>query len=94
MTDCELLEQAAKAAGKEPLCWSRQNHGDRAWNPLGDDGDAFRLAMKLKMRVSVGQVDWAGTAWAGAFEDDTMAGTRRAIVRAAAAIGERRRDNA
>jgi hypothetical protein len=69
---------------------------DRYWNPLTDDGDALRLAVQLKRRVSVcvdhTNVDW----WADADTlldicqnagDDPCAATRRAIVRAAAAIG-------
>lgn len=57
MTDRELLELAAKAAGiegqyaflhyfdgeEDGIC-SPGNH--RVWNPLTDDGDALRLAMK------------------------------------------------
>lgn len=54
------------------------------WNPLTDDGDALRLAVKLNidhgnpgMRLSI---DWTPA-------DDPYAATRRAIVRAAAEIG-------
>ena len=57
------------------------------WNPLTDDGDALRLAVKLRMTVDF-DVDAEGctcVAWCrGAdFED---ADPRRAIVRAAAAM--------
>lgn len=56
MTDRELLELAAKAAGigggwewprgaKAPTYW-RDAHGV-AWQPLTDDGDALRLASRL-----------------------------------------------
>jgi len=55
MTDDELLKLAAKAAGLELMHnWS---HGyyliveSETWNPLADDGDAFRLAVKLKISV-------------------------------------------
>jgi len=62
MTDRELLELAAKAAGlrSHTFCefwegmaaYTLQDgwHG-ATWNPLTDDGDAFRLAVKLHMRV-------------------------------------------
>lgn len=61
MKDRELLEAAAKAAGKTIRNW----HGDAAmvqqdergiyvptrWNPLADDADAFRLAVKLRLSI-------------------------------------------
>lgn len=65
MTDRELLERAAKAAesagmptiqteaGPQILARST-NKGEiyRLWNPLTDDGDALRLAVRLGMFVS------------------------------------------
>ena len=67
-------------------CWD--------WNPLTDDGDALRLAVKLRMCVSV-EYDAQAALWRGdsleAFNEslgeDENASTRRAIVRAAAEIG-------
>ena len=54
MTDRELLELAAKAAGLLEMAV-----GDKdiqryllRWNPLTDDGDALRLAVKLGIDVS------------------------------------------
>lgn len=51
-TDRELLELAAKAAGISKQ-WDGslvdRNHPQRVWNPLTDDGDALRLAVKLKL---------------------------------------------
>jgi len=51
MTDRELLELAAKAAGIDVNCVSSDGvHSydtDVIWNPLTDDGDAFRLAAIL-----------------------------------------------
>ncbi len=44
MTDKELLELAAKAAGIKGKAIY--------WNPLTDDGDAFRLAVKLHIDVN------------------------------------------
>lgn len=68
---------------------------DRIWNPLTDDGDALRLAVRLRMDVFF-QSDHDGffTSVEGrcfAYEhhgSDPYAATRLAIVRAAAAIGE------
>jgi hypothetical protein len=107
MTDRELLEAAAKAAGIE--IWFSDNDtpwvgGDKyVWNPLTDDGDALRLAVKLGFTVG----PHLGATYAGVapcpddFEDgkfpiriaqmhndDPYAATRRAIVRAAAEIGK------
>lgn len=70
MTDRELLELAAKAAGYEiegdadhlvaqPGRYAggfsilNDRGGSSLWNPLTDDGDALRLAVKLWMRVEV-----------------------------------------
>ena len=64
MTDRELLELAAKAAG---IALSHWNDGlepyssgegyvlldNRLWNPLLDDGNALRLAVKLGMTISL-----------------------------------------
>jgi hypothetical protein len=94
MTDRELLELAAKAAGLLEMAV-----GDKdiqryllRWNPLTDDGDALRLAVKLKMTMDV--TDKAsgagaiGLKWCSEpCKDDPYAATRRAIVRAAAEIG-------
>jgi hypothetical protein len=103
LTDRELLEAAAKAAGIELRDWydSAQafnlalSHSRSWWNPLTDDGDALRLAVKLRLRVKPPNVD---TATVFCVEGDVLlsavvsrgehyAATRRAIVRAAAEIG-------
>jgi len=54
MKDKELIELAAKAAGYEYL----ENNGaivsngvPMVWNPLLDDGDALRLAVKLHINT-------------------------------------------
>lgn len=56
MTDRELLELAAKAAGIE--CGIihgeiriRCDAGWTSWNPLTDDGDALRLAVRLRLHA-------------------------------------------
>ena len=117
MTDKELLELAAKAAGIEPE-WREWRTGriaefqvikytkregfwlnNEQWNPLANDGDALRLAVDLDLRIKI-QSDPVGlteiclpnTGWYSAPEyhnGDRYAATRRAIVRAAAKIGER-----
>jgi hypothetical protein len=60
MTDKELLESAAKAAGFKwrwfgaDMCTERNAESGlhMPWNPLKDDGDAFRLAAKLQINIS------------------------------------------
>jgi hypothetical protein len=102
MTDKELLELAAKAAGYE-LDFSQKYHrnindaylNDCLWNPLTDDGDALRLAVKLDINVYVQLIDGFTMASVKPEIDeieshgnDSYAATRRAIVRAAAQIGK------
>jgi hypothetical protein len=111
MNDKKLLEFAAKAAGYPRTKWDEHGwfyvcglEGEwlgpsdfELWNPLTDDGDALRLAVKLKIDVcfDFDRVD-------AVYEDelyvaeyfyknpptDKNAATRRAIVRAAAEIGK------
>lgn len=94
MTDRELQELAAKAAGMK--LWTHADGGlylpdpMRRWNPLDDDGDALRLAVKLKLIVGTRESE----AWAQRLsitikqpiEGNPCAALRRAIVRAAARI--------
>jgi len=121
MTDRQLLELAAKAAGMFvlPKVWPEVDgwffcefHGKPAmhfrqvgdkrhsssnpWMPLHDDGDALRLAVKLNLAFQVLPGPHAVEAWHNdnsAKEyygsHDKEAATRRAIVRAAAQIGEK-----
>lgn len=108
-TDRELLELAAKAAGLD-LVWDFDEHMEgpctvdedgfpNFWNPLDDDGDALRLAVKLRLLVHVAsayvEVRWwddVKSETHGVREwdhgDDPYAATRRAIVRMAAEIGK------
>jgi hypothetical protein len=104
MTDEELLDLAAKAAGMPSPQFEATQFGrfwvsgNGFWNPLIDDGDALRLAVKLQIHmakydnyVSACQL---GPAWGGEVvvwdheEQDPYAATRRAITRAAAEIGK------
>ena len=83
MTDRELLELAAKAVGKRYVDGESWDE-DAGWNPLTDDGDALRLAVKLSLLCD-DDVQYAPVnVWEG---QDPYAATRRAIVRAAAEIG-------
>lgn len=108
MTDRELLELAAKAAGMSDWGYAekwgfmskiRHSGGfyfDTEWNPLTDDGDALRLAVKLNFGISI-PVHKTVRADVICFLDssvnireengDPYAATRRAIVRAAAESG-------
>ena len=98
MTDKEQLELAAKAAGIK--LWTRPYDARlyidspmRVWNPLTDDGDALRLAVKLGLMIDVINdatgVQALDVAWCiEQHKGDQYAATRRAIVRAAAEIGK------
>jgi hypothetical protein len=87
------------------MCWlnecydGRQNTDD-PWNPLADDGDAFRLAMKLDLKMhhgytrnSVGPAAFAGEGdqfcieFHADYTDGKCGAMRRAITRYAADIG-------
>ena len=93
MTDRELLELAAKAAGIE-IKYNYLGTQDArcAWYPLTDDGDALRLAVKLRLTiyhtsVGVSASEPEGRSMLELNGTDPYAATRRAIVRAAAEIG-------
>ena len=68
----------------------------KLWNPLTDDGDAFRLAVDLNMDIStyIHTKEVSACQYDGGikhrcierFSDDQNAAARRAIVRAAAEI--------
>jgi len=91
--DRELLELAAKACGLEE---AKMRIEFNQWNPIEDDGDALRLAVKLQ--IIVGKYDNYANAGAIGYdvdvlvwtheEKDPYAATRRAIVRAAAELGK------
>lgn len=112
MTERELLEFAAKAAGfadfnPTPDSSGRYNVGPATkadgalddghwmmWNPLTDDGDALRLAVKLNFVMQC--MGWCCSVTRGTSLSATElsegegvgAATRRAIFRAAAEIGK------
>ena len=95
-TDRELLGWAAKAAGMQI------DHGVKIasghllvmcegtpsfWNPIDDDGDALRLAVKLHLLHGINTDILNHYLELQLPSDDPYAATRRAIVRAAAEIG-------
>jgi hypothetical protein len=90
ITDSELLELAAKAAGYTDVSGS-------SWNPLTDDADAFRLMVKIGLRDYFGVEVATDSVETTCFEplehtefeyhkEDPYAATRRSIVRTAAEI--------
>ena len=104
MTDRQLLEDAARAAGIAVefsifsdgsfLCF--KEGGDcfsDEWSPLTDDGDALRIAVKLGIDVVTGggrTIAYCQGLQVGEYHgDDPYAATRRAITRAAAEIGRK-----
>lgn len=109
MTDRELLEKAAKAAGLAVIIPASHQRGlwieglEDEWNPLTDDGDALRLAVKLSQMDggvalclnsrlnSYGFAQcYTNERVVSPTEDmsrDPYAATRRVIVRSAAEIG-------
>jgi hypothetical protein len=114
--DRELLELAAKAAGIELEGDLHSNPGEwvpmyyegktyHSWSPLTDDGDALRLAVKLRFQIDVEAArTFVGSGLSSnsinrkSYEseqhhEDMYAATRRAIVRAAAEIGKQRSGN-
>ncbi len=101
MSDRELLELAAKAAGiplewdGNPRDWQPMYYKGKtyhAWEPLTDDGDALRLAVKLRMQIdildrSIYALAMGGTKVCELDRADPQAAARRAVTRAAAEIG-------
>jgi hypothetical protein len=107
MTDKELLELSAKACEykyKNNALWDGRDVVAYSWNPLTDDGDALRLAVKLGLDVCIDKPPVVGEPYTQAIgfvgdgkemddavelhNSDPYAATRRAITRAAAEIGK------
>lgn len=98
MTDKELLERAARAAGirgRYREDWDAIERSDcrdsfqrgEMWRPHKDDGDAFRLMVDCNMSIIVHLQDVEADGLSEPLGDDWRAATRRAIVRAAAMAG-------
>ncbi len=104
LQDRELLELAAKAygvtldylRGSDAYYYDDPDTGRERWSPLGDDGQAFRLAVKLEMRIATHcnqkmamasdihmRVPAQVVPWGG----DQESAVRQSIVLLAAAIG-------
>lgn len=108
LTDRELLELAAKAAGYTVYLWGTKGSencarmdvaGHPRWNPLTDDGDALRLVSTLFLQIiyedlhdcfccCVTASNLDGIWIEEPARKDHHSATRRAIVRAAALIGQ------
>lgn len=103
MDERTMLERAARAAGIDapydekwggmliPVTVQEPDDGYEFWNPLTDDGDALRLAVKLRLRILPGNAgvradDANSVFFTEDFGSDAAAATRLAIVRAAAAL--------
>lgn len=74
-------------------------NGRQVWNPIYNDGEALRLAVNLGLQIQhhddnsvVVWDDYIGTGFIP-YAGDAYAATRRAIVLAAAAIGEELKKN-
>ena len=77
MTDREMLELAAKAAGtvveftnNRPVTFIDGDTVHQAWNPLEDDGDAFRLAVRLGIDLLFTTEDVEAVATMYALQED------------------------
>ncbi len=94
LADKMLVDPERRAGG---LIVVTPTGGHTAWNPLTDDGDALRLAVTLKIDlfhddprdndawVMAGDIEFVEDVDG---ESSRPAAARRAIVRAAAAIGQ------
>ena len=98
MTDKELLELAYKASMSGADLNDDKDMLKR-WNPLTDDGDALRLAVKLEMNIENAydfieiaiydlHLESSDIRVSEDLRKDPYTATRRAIVRAAAEIGK------
>jgi hypothetical protein len=96
-SDRDLLERAARASGYVPVRVEDEAvllYGiQEPWNPLTDSGDALELAVKLELQLDLRHSTNAVSIYGapdGRIDEgahhDPVAATRRAIVRAAAAL--------
>jgi hypothetical protein len=96
---CWTESEYPRGSGKYGALWNYVGFGDAAqlWNPLTDDGDALRLAVKLRLTISpdpFNDEDYIMATPPGTHQgydcivnQDPFSAARRAIVRAAAEIG-------
>ena len=97
---CWTESEYPRNSGKHGALWNYSGHGDTAelWNPLADDGDTLRLAVKLGLLIDITAYNdrpfKKTTVTDGVVQvhethnGDPYAATRRAIVRAAAEIAK------
>lgn len=98
--DRQLVELAAKAAGirLDPGTLTERGRDGHGWayNPLDDDGQCFRLAVQFNASPAWTTIYNRKVAYAGSIgttgefyetDEQKLAATRRAIVRAAAEVG-------
>lgn len=91
MTDRELLELAAKAAGyrgKWDNQWWAMCAGENYWDPLRSKVQAFKLGVKVKLPGAFDEAWVISNTSIQEYERDPESATQRAIVRAAAEIGK------
>ena len=105
MSEREMLERAAAAFGLPPadgynpkigLIWLRKTpgvHRGTVWSSRHDDGDALRLAVRLRIHITMNAFGAAASGPScgevcriGKDAADIFAATRLAITRAAAAL--------
>ena len=109
LSDRELLELAAKFCGydvnllnENPDYWYRFDTDEKMlWNPLTDDGDALRLAVRLNLVIEPPRDNGFAHVYhyhrslevaerrSAITHEAELTATRRAIVRAAAEIGRK-----
>lgn len=96
--DRELLELAAKAAGYNVHIVTKYNApclmvGNVVWNPLEDDAQALRLAVKLGLNCYFDETGYTRVDGIDSYEsvdyEDIYRGARRCIVVAAADMGRK-----
>jgi len=105
--EMELLVLAGKAAGFAPASFNRIDVGwydssrglIGSWDPMEDDGDAFRLLSQLRLDLEQNTTSESGESWVCVSghghsvmqefrsEPSRIVATRRAIVQVAAQIG-------
>jgi hypothetical protein len=101
-SDRDLLERAAEAAGIDHIGVHADGEvyahnvdctDTKPWNPLTNSGDALELAVKLELQLDLRHSTNAVSIYGapdGRIDEgahhDPVAATRRAIVRAAAAL--------
>lgn len=88
----EKLETLATARFIGDQIYFFSKTGNVLWNPLTDDGDALRLAVKLGLSIEILSTSMEPHTRVNGKEEehraDPYAATRRAIVRSAAEIGK------